>query len=142
MSRSVSAATYFQRILNSASADDPANYKRLVRDFSGRTARVVMEETKEEFYVHGARTDVRVLKRKPAGVETHITISRQVIGDILNGTETPVEAFFLCHLRAQGTTAELYQMHRLFLTMAEIAVRSEAIRQLVDEFMDAYAANG
>jgi SCP-2 sterol transfer family len=144
MRRNAPAHEYFERLLASAATADPVNYRRLVREFAGRTTRVLMEETNEEFYVRGTTAGLRVAKRRPMGdIQTRVTISHQVIADILSGVETPVEAFFLGHLRAQGTTAELYQLHRLFITMAEIAVHSEAVQKLVEEFMNEHgSANG
>lgn len=127
---------YLKEILERAATLKPSEYKRVVQGFRGKLARVWLEEGEEEFYIKGDDRQILVLLKKPRGVvNLKLAVSRTVLAGILEGKETPVEAFFLGNLRAQGTTHDLYQMHKLFINMAEIAVGSPKILALVEEFV-------
>jgi hypothetical protein len=132
------AGAILKQVLADAAIEDPARYQKIVKGFHGKIARVLFEDSNEEFHVRGDDLGISVVVRQPTkAINIKITLSREVISNILRGQETPVEAFFLGHLRAEGSTNDLYQLHRLFISMAEIAVRSERMHATVEELTEA-----
>jgi putative sterol carrier protein len=131
---------YVRQILRAAALTDSQQLGRATRQLSGKVVRVVIEaENDEEFYVvsgDDGSFDVRGAKGTAAPNMT-IRISPRALRQILEGEETPVEAFFLGNLRAKGTTKDLYLLHALFIALAEIAVRSPEVQEVIEEFQTA-----
>jgi hypothetical protein len=98
---------------------------------------VIIEAAGDDlFYLVGDRAGkVHVRTRRPSGnVDIFMRLPAGSIRNILEGAETPVEAFFLGHLRARGHTRDLYTLHAFFLALAEIAVASPDIQKVVEAF--------
>jgi putative sterol carrier protein len=93
----------------------------------------------EDLYLFGEDGDsIRVSARKIGGApDLAVRISPSVLRRILEGQETPVEAFLMGNLRARGATADLYMLHALFIAIAEIAVTSPEIREIIEDFQAA-----
>lgn len=132
------AVAQLKELLQQAAAEDRSGYEKIVRAFRGKVASVLLEETDEHFYIRGDVGNILAVKGvPPAKPSIDLILSRRIIGDILTGKETPVEAFFLGHIRAKGTTRDLYQVHSLFISMAEIAVRSRRMQAMIEKFINA-----
>jgi len=126
---------FIERVLSIAAVEDPERFARIAGDLDGITIQITLEDDDESFYAKGIRKTISIQQSRPTGrPRVRMTVSRTVILGILRGEETPVESFFLGHIRAQGATADLYLVHKLFLAMAEIDVRSDRIQTAVEEF--------
>jgi putative sterol carrier protein len=130
---------YLGRILRVASATDPHAFTRGAGRLEGLALHITVEaQTDESFYLVGAESALVVRARRPSGeVSVAVRLSPEVVRSILEGEETPVEAFFLGHLRARGSTRNLYALHAFLIALAEIAVASHEIQELIEEFQSA-----
>jgi len=128
---------YIRRILKAASAKDPGRYKRAAARLRGKTVHVIIETAEDEqvYLIGGDDGRLNIASRSPKEkVDVFLRIPPLSIRKVLEGVETPVESFFLGHLRAKGHTRDLYTLHAFFLDLAEIAVASNEIQDIVESF--------
>jgi putative sterol carrier protein len=128
---------YFRRILEAAAGNDAARYQRVAAHLRGKTVQVIIEAVDDEqFYlVGGSNGKANIQTRNPgAKTDIHLRLPPGAIRGILEGAETPVEAFFLGHLRAKGHTRDLYALHAFFLGLAEIAAVEPKILDILEAF--------
>jgi putative sterol carrier protein len=130
------SSAYFLQILETAAQEDETRFRAGVKKLKRKTVDVIIEARKDERFFLVANTD-HTLEIKPSHPETadiQLRISPGWFRKILEGEETPVEAFFFGHLRAKGITRDLYCLHAFFIDLAEIAVKSPRVQRLVAAF--------
>ena len=131
---------YVRRLLQAASKADPERYSRASQLLRGKVLHVVVETAvDEDLYLFGEDGNkIRLRARATGGApDLMVRISPGALRRILEGQETPVEAFLLGNLRARGATKDLYMLHALFIAIAEIAVTSPEIHEIIEDFQAA-----
>jgi putative sterol carrier protein len=127
---------YVRRLLRVAEGADPHRYARAVRPMQDKVLQIVIEAAvDEEFYISASVGGLAVHARDEADTpDLVVRVSPRALKRILEGHETPVEAFFMGNLRARGSTKDLYMLHALFVALAEIAVTSPEVQRIIEEF--------
>ena len=128
---------YFRKIFEAAARTDINRYNRVTAQLRGKTVQVIIEgATDEQFYLVGdANGMTKIMTQDPGGkTQVFLRLPPGTIRNILEGGETPVEAFFMGHLRAKGHTRDLNALHTFFLGMAEIAVAAPEILDILEAF--------
>jgi putative sterol carrier protein len=127
---------YVRRLLRAAQAADPDRYARVMQPLRDKVVQVVIEtDVDEDFYIRSDGGAIGVHARSDGeALDLVVQVSPKSLKRILEGHETPVEAFFMGNLRARGSTNDLYMLHALFVGLAEIAVTSPEIQEIIEEF--------
>ena len=127
---------YVRRLLRAAEKADPNRYARAIQPLRGKVVQVVVETSvDEELFVTADDGGAGVRARhQGAAPDVVVRASPTALKRILEGHETPVEAFFMGNVRARGTTKDLYALHALFVALAEIVVSSPESQEIVEEF--------
>jgi hypothetical protein len=127
---------YFRQIMKIAADRDLPRLRKATAHLRGKTVEVIVEAARDErFYLEGGSDGTAAIRaRAGKDIDIFLRVPPGSIGSVLEGIETPVEAFFLGHLRARGHTRDLYGFHAFFLALAEIAVVSPEIQDLVESF--------
>jgi putative sterol carrier protein len=136
----VHSSEYVRRILEVAADKDPSQYRRAAERLRSKTVQVTIEAARDErFYLIGGQDSSLDIKGRNRNDKTDIVLrtSPGSLRKILEGVETPVEAFFFGHLRAKGNTRDLYSLHAFFVALAEIAVASPDIQSIIESFQRA-----
>jgi putative sterol carrier protein len=130
---------YVRRLLRAAEDADPDRYARAIKPLQDKVVHVVIETAvDEEFYVFADHGGIGVHTRSDGEApDLLVRVSPKALRRILEGHETPIEAFFMGNLRARGSTKDLYMLHALFVALAEIAVTSPEIQEIIEEFQTA-----
>jgi len=130
---------YFRRILTTAAEKDSGRYRRAAAELRGKIVQVIIEAANDEqFYIAGdseGRTEIKSANSRK--IDIFLRLPPGTLRSILEGAETPVEAFFLGHLRAKGHTRDLYALHAFFIRLAEIAAGTPEILDIVEAFQTA-----
>ena len=136
--RVVHSSEYIRRILRTANEEDASRFKNGVKKLKRKSVHVTIESlSDEQFTLVSTEDSIDVVQKSAGQTDIALRISPSSFRRILEGDETPVEAFFFGHLRAKGLTRDLYGLHAFFLALAEIAVTSPKLQTLVEEFQDA-----
>ncbi len=130
---------YVRRLLRAAEDADPDRYVRAIQPLQDKVIHVIIETAvDEEFYISADDGGIGVHTRSDGEApDLLVRVSPKALKRILEGHETPVEAFFMGNLRARGSTKDLYMLHALFVALAEIAVTSPEIQEIIEEFQTA-----
>jgi SCP-2 sterol transfer family len=131
---------YVRRLLRAAADADAGRYRRATQPLLDKIVHVVVETVvDEEFYIAADDACLGVHARNAwqAQPDIVVRVSPKALRRILEGHETPVEAFFMGNLRARGSTKDLYILHAAFVALAEIAITSPDIQNIIEEFQAA-----
>ncbi len=130
-------AEYLKKAISIVKSENPEKFDKIAKDAEGKVAYVTVEDEESFTVAVSKKGEVKISKGKPKDKPTGVgIINNSTFFDILDGKQTPLEAFFRADLTANANSRDLHLAYDVMTRGADLAIRSKKLQDLIDDYRE------